>query len=81
MRSPPPVPLSSTRAAHPDPCRHAPTRRLDLTKAVRKNPQRYWHLPADPTSVPADFDTGDAYAQRGECTGVSVQEESERESE
>ena len=27
---------------------------LQMTKLVRKNPQRYWHLPGDPTSVAED---------------------------
>lgn len=39
---------------------------LELTKAVRLNPGRYWHLPADAASVAADIETGDAYATRGQ---------------
>ena len=38
---------------------------LQLTKEVRKNPQRYWHMESVPHSVPRDLDTGDAYARRG----------------
>jgi len=38
---------------------------LELTKQVRKNPQRYWHMPTDPTSVAEDLATGDTYATRG----------------
>lgn len=39
---------------------------LQLTKAVRLNPGKYWHLPGDPRSVSVDLPTGDAYAKRGQ---------------
>ena len=38
---------------------------LELTKEVRKSPQRYWHMPTVPDSVPTDLDTGDSYAKHG----------------
>ena len=38
---------------------------LEMTKQVRKNPQRYWHMEGIPGSVQHDIDTGDVYATRG----------------
>lgn len=64
-------PVGGWACLHRDDARRLASRWYELTKAVRKNPQRYWHMPGDPDSVDEDLDTGDAYARRGHAPFIS----------
>ena len=44
---------------------------LEMTKQVRKNPQRYWHMPTVDGSVAEDLETGDVYAKRGHAPFIA----------